>query len=66
MEIAAFVKPDFILNVVPTPKGEFAGIFAGNWVSAWQKGTKLKWKGICERELVLVSFRKKCIEFSHF
>ncbi|MDD3158932.1 MAG: nickel-dependent lactate racemase [Anaeromusa sp.] len=41
MEIAAFVKPDFILNVVPTPKGDFAGIFAGNWVSAWQKGTKL-------------------------
>ena len=41
MEIAAFVKPDFILNVVPTPKGDFAGIFAGNWISAWQKGTKL-------------------------
>ena len=41
MEIAGFVKPDFILNMVPTPDGEFAGIFAGNWVSAWQDGTKL-------------------------
>ncbi len=41
MEITAFVQPDFILNVVPNPQGEFAGVFAGNWVSAWQEGTKL-------------------------
>lgn len=41
MEIAAFVKPDFIINMVPTPDGKLAGIFAGNWVSAWQEGTKL-------------------------
>lgn len=41
MEIAGFVKPDFIVNMVPTPEGEFAGIFAGNWVSAWIDGTKL-------------------------
>jgi lactate racemase len=41
MEIAAFVKPDFILNLVPTSEGEVAGIFAGNWVSAWLEGTKL-------------------------
>jgi lactate racemase len=41
MEIAGFVKPDFIVNVVPNADGEFAGIFAGNWVSAWQEGTKL-------------------------
>ncbi|MDA8226348.1 MAG: nickel-dependent lactate racemase [Desulfitobacterium hafniense] len=41
MEIAGFVKPDFIVNMVPTPDGEFAGIFAGNWVSAWTDGTKL-------------------------
>jgi nickel-dependent lactate racemase len=41
MEIAGFVKPDFIVNVVPNAEGEYAGIFAGNWVSAWQEGTKL-------------------------
>ncbi|MDR3562772.1 MAG: nickel-dependent lactate racemase [Negativicutes bacterium] len=41
MEIAAFVKPDFILNLVPTSDGGVAGIFAGNWVSAWLEGTKL-------------------------
>lgn len=41
MEIAAFVKPDFILNMVPTADGKVAGIFAGNWVSAWMEGTKL-------------------------
>ncbi|HWR40996.1 MAG TPA: nickel-dependent lactate racemase [Patescibacteria group bacterium] len=38
MEIAGFVQPDFIVNVVPNPDGQFAGIFAGNWVSAWQEG----------------------------
>lgn len=41
MEIAGFVQPDFIFNVVPTAEGDYAGIFAGNWVSAWQEGTKL-------------------------
>ena len=41
MEIAGFVKPDFIVNVVPNADGDYAGIFAGNWVSAWQDGTKL-------------------------
>lgn len=41
MEIAAFVKPDFLLNIVPTADGQVAGIFAGNWVSAWLEGTKL-------------------------
>jgi lactate racemase len=41
MEIAAFVKPDFIINMVPTSEGKLAGIFAGNWISAWQEGTKL-------------------------
>jgi nickel-dependent lactate racemase len=41
MEIAGFVKPDFIINMVPTPEGKFAGIFAGNWVSAWLEGCKL-------------------------
>jgi nickel-dependent lactate racemase len=41
MEIAGFVKPDFIVNMVPNADGDYAGIFAGNWVSAWQEGTKL-------------------------
>lgn len=41
MEIAAFIKPDFIINMVPTPDGKYAGVFAGNWVSAWLDGTKL-------------------------
>ena len=41
MEIAGFIKPDFIVNVVPNADGDYAGIFAGNWVSAWQDGTKL-------------------------
>jgi nickel-dependent lactate racemase len=41
MEIAGFVQPDFIVNVVPNADGDYAGIFAGNWVSAWQEGTKL-------------------------
>ena len=41
MEIAGFVKPDFIVNVVPNADGDYAGIFTGNWVSAWQEGTKL-------------------------
>ena len=41
MEIAGFVKPDFIVNMVPTPDGKFAGVFAGNWVSAWNEGCKL-------------------------
>ncbi|MBZ4654516.1 MAG: larA 2 [Peptococcaceae bacterium] len=41
MEIAAFLKPDFLLNVVLTPAGEYAGIFAGNWVSAFYKGCEL-------------------------
>lgn len=41
MEIAAFVNPDFIVNVVPNPEGDIAGVFAGNWVSAWLHGTEL-------------------------
>lgn len=41
MEIAAFVQPDFILNVVPNPAGDIAAIFGGNWISAWQEGVRL-------------------------
>ena len=41
MEVAAFVKPDFIVNVVPNLDGELCGFFAGNWVSAWLEATRL-------------------------
>jgi nickel-dependent lactate racemase len=41
MEIAGFVKPDFIINTVPNLEGQIAGVFAGNWVSAWLDSVKL-------------------------
>lgn len=41
VEVAAFAKPDFIINTVPAPNGQVAGIFAGNWMTAWLEGTKL-------------------------
>ncbi len=41
MEIAAFAKPGFIVNVVPNFEGQLIGIFAGNWVSAWQGACRL-------------------------
>jgi lactate racemase len=37
MEVAAFLKPDFLINVVPNLDGALAGIFSGNWVSAWME-----------------------------
>jgi nickel-dependent lactate racemase len=40
MECASLVRPDFIINVVPNLDGDICGIFAGNWVSAWQKATR--------------------------
>ena len=41
MEAAAFIRPDFIVNVVPNLDGDITGIFAGNWISAWQAATRL-------------------------
>jgi nickel-dependent lactate racemase len=41
MEVAAFLKPDFIVNVVPNLDGDITGIFAGNWVSAWWAATRM-------------------------
>lgn len=41
MEIAAFVKPDFLVNVVPNIEGEITEIFTGNWVSAWQQACQM-------------------------
>lgn len=40
-EVAAFAQPDFLVNIVPNPAGDICGIFAGNWITAWLKGTKL-------------------------
>jgi lactate racemase len=41
MEIAGFVQPDFLVNIVPTLAGGVAGVFAGNWASAWHEATRL-------------------------
>ncbi len=41
MEAAAFLKADFIVNVVPNLEGDITGIFTGNWISAWQRATQL-------------------------
>ncbi len=41
MEVAAFLKADFIVNVVPNLDGDISGIFAGNWITAWQQATKM-------------------------
>lgn len=41
MDVASFLKADFIVNVVPNLDGDITGIFAGNWVSAWQQATKM-------------------------
>ena len=41
MEVAAFLKPDFLINVVPNLDGELAGIFTGNWVSAWMRACRM-------------------------
>jgi nickel-dependent lactate racemase len=41
MEVAAFLKPDFIVNVVPNLDGDITGIFAGNWISAWWGATRM-------------------------
>ncbi|WP_372678990.1 nickel-dependent lactate racemase [Desulfosarcina sp.] len=41
MEAAAFLKPDFIVNVVPNLDGDITGIFTGNWISAWQAATRM-------------------------
>ena len=41
METTAFLNPDFLVNVVPNPEGDIAGVFAGNWISAWLHGTEL-------------------------
>jgi nickel-dependent lactate racemase len=41
MEIAALARPDFLVNIVPNLEGEIAGVFAGNWASAWWRATRM-------------------------
>lgn len=41
VEVAAFLKPDFLINVVPNLDGDITGIFSGNWISAWQAATRM-------------------------
>ncbi len=41
VECASLARPDFIVNVVPNMDGQICGVFAGNWVSAWQEATRL-------------------------
>ena len=41
MEVAAFLKADLIVNVVPNLDGDITGIFTGNWITAWLKATQL-------------------------
>ena len=41
MEIAAMLNPAFLVNVVLNPQGQHAGIFAGNYVTAWEKACRL-------------------------
>jgi len=41
MEAAAFLKADFIINVVPNLDGDISGIFTGNWITAWQRATQM-------------------------
>jgi nickel-dependent lactate racemase len=41
MEVAAFLKPDFLVNVATNFEDQISGVFAGNWVSAWMEATAL-------------------------
>lgn len=40
MEMAAMLKPAFLLNAVFTPEGQFARVVAGHWEQAWQDGCR--------------------------
>ena len=37
-EMAAMVKPAFLLNAILTPEGKFAKFVAGHWYDAWLEG----------------------------
>lgn len=39
-EMAAMLKPAFLLNVVLTPEGKIARFVAGHWYEAWREGCR--------------------------
>jgi nickel-dependent lactate racemase len=41
MDVCSLVKPDFKINMVPNLAGEICGLYAENWISAWNEATKL-------------------------
>jgi nickel-dependent lactate racemase len=41
MEVAAFLRPHFLINVVMNYDDGVAAVFTGNWVSAWKEATRL-------------------------
>ena len=49
-EVAAFLKPAFLVNSIVNAEGELAAIVAGDWYQAWREGATF----IAEREGVLV------------
>lgn len=49
MEVAAFLRPHFLVNVVMNYEDGIAGVFAGNWVSAWTEATRLVDEMYCVR-----------------
>ncbi|MCE5286018.1 MAG: nickel-dependent lactate racemase [Pelosinus sp.] len=40
LEIARMINPDFLLNAIFTPDGQFARFVAGHWYEAWLSGCK--------------------------
>lgn len=40
VDCTKFVNPDFLLNVIVDTKGNIAKLFTGNWLTAWEEGTK--------------------------
>ena len=49
MEVAAFLRPHFLVNVVMNNEDGIAAVFAGNWVSAWTEATRLVDEMYCVR-----------------
>ena len=41
MEVCAFLRPHFLINVVMNYDDGVAAVFTGNWVSAWKEATRL-------------------------
>lgn len=40
VEAAAMLKPDFLVNSATDAEGNFAGFYAGNWLTAWEDGCR--------------------------